>query len=80
MAHSPRAGIDAQTLAIRAAKFTTSDVGDAPMLPERLDQIPPEQQIASVTADGAFDTRKCHEAIAARSAAAMIPPRKNAKP
>jgi len=29
------------------------------MLPEPLDQIPPEQQIASVTADGAFDTRKC---------------------
>jgi hypothetical protein len=29
----------------------TSDVGDAPMLPELLDQIPPDQQIASVTAD-----------------------------
>ena len=47
---------------------------------ELLDQIPPEQQIASVTADGAFDTRKCHEAIAARSAAAIMPPRNNAKP
>jgi hypothetical protein len=80
MAHSPRGGIDEQTLEIRAAEFTTSDVGDAPMLPELLDQIPPEQQIASVTADGAFDTRKCHEAIAARGAAAIIPPRKNAKP
>jgi hypothetical protein len=73
-------GIDEQTLEIRAAEFTTSDVGDAPMLPELLDQIPPEQQIASVTADGAFDTRKCHDAIAARGAAAIIPPRKNAKP
>jgi hypothetical protein len=41
------------------------------MLPELLDQIPPEQEIASVTADGAFDTRKCHDAIAARSAAAF---------
>ena len=50
------------------------------MLPELLDQIPPEQEIASVTADGAFDTRKCHDAIAARGAAAIIPPRKNAKP
>jgi len=50
------------------------------MLPEPLDQIPPEQQIASVTADGAFDTLKCHKAIAARGAAAIIPPRKNAKP
>ena len=73
-------GIDEKTLEVRAAEFTTSDVGDAPMLPELLDQIPPEQEIASVTADGAFDTRKCHDAIAARGAAAIIPPRKNAKP
>jgi len=86
-------GIDEQTLEIRAAELTTSDVGDAPMLPELLDQIPPDQEIASVTApsrglhanhcratDGAFDTRKCHDAIAARGVAAIIPPRKNAKP
>lgn len=73
-------GIDEKTLEIRAAEFTTSDIGDAPMLPELLNQIPPEQEIASVTADGAFDTRKCHDAIAARGAAAIIPPRKNAKP
>ena len=73
-------GIDEKSLEIRAAEFTTSDVGDAPMLPELLDQIPPDQEIASVTADGAFDTRKCHDAIAARGAAAIIPPRKNAKP
>lgn len=73
-------GIDEKSLEIRAAGFTTSDVGDAPMLPELLDQIPPDQEISSVTADGAFDTRKCHDAIAARGAAAIIPPRKNAKP
>ena len=73
-------GIDEQTLEIRAAEFTTSDIGDAPMLPELLDQIPPDQEIGSVTADGAYDTRKCHEAIAERGAAAIIPPRKNAKP
>lgn len=73
-------GIDEKSLEIRAAEFTTSNVGDAPMLPELLDQIPPEQEIATVTADGAFDTRKCHDAIAARGAAAIIPPRKNAKP
>jgi len=30
--------------------------------------------------DGAYDTRKCHEAIAARKTHAVIPPRKNAKP
>ena len=75
-------GIDEQTLENRAAAagFTTSDIGDAPMLPELSGQIPPEQEIAGVTADGAFDTRKCHDAIAARGAAAIIPPRKNAKP
>ena len=40
-------GIDEKTLEIRAAEFTTSDVGDAPMLPELLDQIPPDQEIGS---------------------------------
>jgi hypothetical protein len=96
-------GIDEKTLEIRAAEFTTSDIGDAPMLPELLDQIPPDQEIASgepANADGASSRgfarsglkqatglfpgrpspRKCHEAVAARGAAAIIPPRKNAKP
>ena len=44
------------------------------------EKLRPDQEIAAVTADGAFDTRKCHDAIAARGAAAIIPPRKNAKP
>ena len=35
---------------------------------------------ASVTADGAFDTRKGHHAIAARGAGAVKPPRRNARP
>ncbi|WP_141468002.1 IS5 family transposase, partial [Pelagimonas varians] len=39
-----------------------------------------DQDIGSVTADGAYDTRKCHDAIAARGAHAVIPPRRNAKP
>jgi hypothetical protein len=50
------------------------------MLPELIDQIPADQEIASITADGAFDTRRCHDAIAARGAAAIIPPRRNGKP
>ena len=50
------------------------------MLPELLNQIPPGQEIASVAADGACDTRKCHDAIGERGAAAVIPPRRNAKP
>jgi hypothetical protein len=57
-------GIYEKTLEIRAAEFTTSDIGDveqanatgsrepARMLPELLDQIPLEQEIDAVTADG----------------------------
>lgn len=73
-------GINEETLEVRAVEITTSNIGDAPMLPELLSQIPPDQDIGSVTAHGAYDTRKCHEAIAARNAHAVIPPRKNAKP
>jgi Transposase DDE domain len=72
-------GIDEQTLEIRAIEVTSSSIGDAPMLPGLLDQIPPDQEIDTVTADGAYDTRKCHDAIAARNAHAVIPTRKNAK-
>ena len=63
-----------------AFQVTGSKVGDAAMLTELLYQIPSDQDIGSVTADGAYDTRKCHEAIAARDAHAVVPPRKNAKP
>lgn len=52
----------------------------APLLPELLDQIPQDQAIATVTADGAYDTRRCHAAIIAREAAAIIPIRKNGRP
>jgi hypothetical protein len=73
-------GIDEETLEVRAVEVTTNNIGDAPILPELLNQIPPDQDIGSVTADGAYDTRKCHEAIAARDAHAVIPPRKTATP
>ncbi len=65
---------------------------DAPMLPEVLSQIPNDQEIGSVTADRAYDTRNCHTAIHCRAVHvymhekggpcthAVIPPRKNAKP
>lgn len=66
-------GIDEETLEIRAVEVTSSSIGDAPMLPDLLDQIPADEDISSVTADGAFDTRKCHDAIAARNADAVIP-------
>jgi hypothetical protein len=73
-------GIDEETLNVWAVEVTTNNVGDAPMLRKLLDQIPEDQYIGSVTADGADDTRNCHDAIAARDAHAVIPLRKNAKP
>lgn len=73
-------GIDAQTLEIRAIEITDNAIGDAPMLPELLAQIPAHEPLHSVSADGAYDTKACHEAIAGRHAAAIIPTRRNAKP
>lgn len=73
-------GIDEETLEVRAVEFTTGNIGDAPKLPELLNQIPPDQYIGTVSAEGAYDTRKCHDAIAARNAHPVIPSRKNAKP
>ena len=49
------------------------------MLPDLVDQISPDEEIDSVTGEGDYDTRKCHDAIAARNGHAVIPPRKNAK-
>lgn len=73
-------GIDAQTLEIRAIEVTNNSVGDAPMLPELLGQIPADEAVTSVSGDGAYDTKACHAAIAQRGAHAVIPPRKNARP
>ena len=49
------------------------------MLDDRV-QIPTDEPVASVTADGACDGRACRDAIASRGADAIIPPRRNAKP
>ena len=73
-------GIDAETLEIRAIEVTGAGVGDAPMLPELLEQIAYDQPIGKVSADGAYDTRACHAAIAARGAVAVIPTRRNGRP
>ncbi len=61
-------GIDEETLEIHAVEVTSSNVGAAPML---LEQIAPDQDIGTITADGAYDTRKCHDIIADRGAAAV---------
>lgn len=73
-------GIDERVLEVRAVGITGSHIGDAPVLPDLPDRIPEDQEIGSVTSDGAGDTRKCHDAIARRGADAVIPPRRKAPP
>ncbi|MFA3920924.1 IS5 family transposase [Ruegeria hyattellae] len=72
--------MDTATSDIRAVEFTPSRDGDSPILPELLDQIPEKEQIGTVTADGAYDTRRCYSAIIDRNAAPIIPIRKNGRP
>ena len=73
-------GIAADTLEIRASAVTGSRVGEAPRRPELLDQIPADRSVGKVTADGAYDRRGGHAAIAARQACAAIPTRRNRRP
>ena len=63
--------IDEETLEVRAVEITGNNVGGAP-LPDVLAQIPADEDIGSVTADGAYHTRKCYEAIAAVTFPAIV--------
>lgn len=60
--------MDTATSDIRAVEFTHSSDGDSPILPELLGQIPENEKIGTVTADGASDTRRLHAAITERQA------------
>jgi len=53
-----RQGIAQQTLEIRAVDVTNSSIGNTPMLPDLLSQIPPDPALGSLTAEQADDTRK----------------------
>ena len=50
------------------------------MLPELLTQIPATEVVATVSGDGAYDTKACHALLKKKGAKATIPPRKNAAP
>jgi IS5 family transposase len=69
-------GVDEATGEILAVVTTERDVGDCEVLPQLLDGI--SEPIEQVSADGAYDTIGCHQAIARRQARPAIPPRENA--
>lgn len=56
-------GTNAQSQEVRAIEVTANSVGDAPMLPALLEQIPSDGPIESVGADGAYDTKACHRPL-----------------
>ncbi len=60
-------------------EFTPSREGDSLVPPDLLDQIPEGEDIGTVTADGAYDTRRCHGAVIARGGTAIIPIRRKGR-
>jgi IS5 family transposase len=70
-------GIDEATGEILAGVVTTNNCHDSEVLADLLEVT--EADLEQVSADGAYDTRPCYEAIQEREAKAGIPPRKNAK-
>jgi hypothetical protein len=68
--------VDVKTNEIVASVLTTNDSADCEVLPELLGQI--KQPVAAVSADGAYDTKGCYEAIHKIKAIPKIPPREGA--
>ncbi|KAF1018091.1 MAG: hypothetical protein E5299_00072 [Burkholderia gladioli] len=60
--------LNANTGQVHAALMTNQNVADGDALAKLLDQIPREEQIDVIGGDGAYDTKPCHAAIAARRA------------
>ncbi|MEZ5575066.1 MAG: transposase [Candidatus Competibacteraceae bacterium] len=69
--------VDTRTHEVIAAELTAATVHDAEVFPALLEQIPADESIAYMAADGA-DTRVCHQRLLDRQAATLIPPRANA--
>jgi hypothetical protein len=71
-------GVDAGTHEIDAVELTPDDVGDVSEIPELLDQI--DTDVASTTADGAYDGETVYDAVTERhpEATVVIPPRTTA--
>lgn len=70
-------GVDEETGEILAAVATTNNITDAAVLPGIPNGI--QDEIEQVSADAAYDQRKCYDAVRGRKAKAAIPPRKGAK-
>src|SRR5882762_6705121 len=70
-------GVDEATGEIVAAIASEAGVSDDAVLPDLLEQV--KGTIDQVSADGAYDKRRCYEAREERGAKAVIPPPRDAK-
>jgi hypothetical protein len=70
-------GVDESTNEFLAAVVSTNNVSDDEALRDVLEGI--DGEIEAVSADGAYDKRKCYDVIAERDAQALIPPREDAQ-
>src|ERR1700735_2648792 len=68
-------GVDADTHEFVAVELTPDDVGDISVMPDLLNQI--DVDVASMTADGAYDSEAVYDVVAERhpEAAIIISPR-----
>jgi IS5 family transposase len=70
-------GVDEASGEFVAVVVSTNDFKDSQILPDLLEQV--EDEIYQVSADGAYDSRNCYDAIRDRKARAAIPPQKRAR-
>lgn len=72
-------GVDTGSGELVSVEGSTNDKTDDQMLPKVLEGIDSQTQIAQVNGDGAYDRKRSYQAIKARGAKAVIPPRKGAR-
>lgn len=68
--------VDAVSHEVIAAQTSLDTVGDNEVLPHLLNPL--RRKIKRVSADGAYDTKACHQLLQDKGVQAVVPPRKNA--
>ncbi|MCD1125614.1 IS5 family transposase [Jinshanibacter sp. LJY008] len=68
--------VDASTHEVICADLSLNNVTDAEAFPGLIRQT--HRKIRSAAADGAYDTRRCHDELRRKKISALIPPRKGA--
>lgn len=70
-------GVDPNTQDVIMAELTLEPVTDGEVFPDLMAQLG-EHDVDQVCADGAYDQRRCYEAVLERGGTPVIPPRKTA--